>query len=260
MNSHTTFGDAELAAKRLALLADAHAEPTRAFLGQFAPRAVDCALDLGCGSGHSTRLLSEVSGARMTVGVDLSESCIALAEERASAGVRFLRHDVLSVPMAVPKADVIYARFLLTHLPEPAEALRRWSELLVGRGMVLLQETSLLDSEHPTLIRYYQLVEALQSHYGQSLYIGRDLEGFVQGTPFIVEHFGQRLFELPAHVMATLHALNIPAWKTDPVARRNFDPKEIADVEQGLLRIAQRAELCAPVRVGLGELVLRLDG
>lgn len=125
--------------------------------------------------------------------------------------------------------------------------------------MLLLQELSLLESEHPLLTRYYQMVETLQAHYGQSLYVGRALERLAEGTPFITEHAGQRVFELPAHVMATLHALNLPTWKSDPFAQRDFDAKELAEVEQGLLRIAQRAELCAPVRLGLGELVLRSE-
>lgn len=257
MTSHYTFGDSELAARRLDLLAQAYAEPTRAFLTQFAPRPVTRAVDLGCGPGYSTRLLHEVVGARSSVGIDISPHYVELAQAGAPQGTSFVCHDLRKGVPEVPVANVVYSRFLLTHLEDPAGVLGRWARLLEPRGLLLLQETSLLESEHPTLIRYYQLVEALQAHYGQALFVGRDLNRFAQGTPFIVEHFGQRLFELPAHVMATLHALNIPTWKNDPVARRHFDAKELAEVEQGLLRIAQRAELCAPVRLGLGELVLR---
>jgi len=257
MNSRYTFGDSDVAARRLKLLAEAYAEPSRAFLSQFVPAPSELAIDLGCGPGCSTQLLHEVARGASTVGIDNSEHFIEIARAEARDGVRFIVHDVLAGGVPVPRADLAYCRFLLTHLADPAAALRAWSELLMPRGILLLQEVSLLDSEHPTLIRYYQLVEALQAEYEQSLYIGRQLARHAEGTPFIVEHFGQRLFELPAHVMATLHALNLPTWKNDPVARRLFDAKELADVEQGLLRIAQRAELCAPVRLGLGELVLR---
>ena len=258
MNTHYTFGDSDLAARRLKLLADAYAEPSRAFLSQFLPAPVKLAVDLGCGPGYSTRLLHEVARSASTVGIDDSQRYVEIARAEAQDGVRFICHDVLAAAPPVPPADLVYCRFLLTHLADPKAALCTWSELLVPRGMLLLQETSLLDSEHPTLIKYYQLVEALQAEYQQSLYIGRELAGYAEGTPFIVEHFGQRVFELPAHVMATLHALNLPTWKNDPVARKKFEAKELAEVEQGLLRIAQRAELCAPVRLGLGELVLRV--
>jgi trans-aconitate methyltransferase len=245
-----------LAARRLNLLAEAYAEPTRAFLSQFVAHPVRRAIDLGCGPGHTTRLLHDVAKAESTLGIDMSEHYVELARAEAPGGVEYACHNLAEAPAVAP-ADIVYARFLLTHLADVPSALRQWAGLLVPRGMMLIQETSLLDSEHPTLTRYYQLVEALQVQYSQSMYIGRDLEQISASTPFIVEHYGQRLFELPAHVMATLHALNLPTWKNDPVARRSFEPKELADIEQGLLRIAQRAELCAPVRIGLGELVLR---
>lgn len=257
MTSHYTFGDSDLAARRLSLLAEAYSDPSQAFLKQFAAPSVKRAIDLGCGPGYTTRLLHQTVGARSTIGIDSSERYIELARSDAPIGVEFVCHDVLERP-PVPPADLIYVRFLLTHLADPGHALTRFADLLMPRGMLLLQEVSLLDSEHPTLTRYYQLVEALQDQYKQSLYIGREFEGIAQNSPFIVEHHGQRLFELPAHVMATLHALNLPTWKSDPIAVQKFDPKEIADVEQGLLRIAQRAELCAPVKIGLAELVLRV--
>jgi hypothetical protein len=202
--------------------------------------------------------LNETVDAQRCIGIDSSEHYIQLARAAAGAGLEFLCHDVLAEPPQIG-ADLAFARFLLTHLASPEKALTQCAGLLVRRGLLLVQEVSLLDSEHPTLIRYYQLVEAMQADYGQALYVGRDLERIAANAPFIVEHFGQRFFELPAHVMATLHALNLPTWKNDPVAQRHFDAKELAEVEQGLLRIAQRAELCAPVRVGLGELVLRAD-
>lgn len=257
MNSHYTFGDSDAAARRLALLAEAYAEPSRAFLSQFRPNKVGLALDLGCGPGHTTRLLHDVLRPTETIGLDLSERYVELARaSQLPTGLGFLCRDVLS-SWGLPPADLVYARFLLTHLAEPEQALASWLQGVAAGGVLLVQETSLLGSEHPTLTRYYQLVEALQAQHGQSLYVGRDLGRLAEAKGASVEHFAERVFELPAHVMATLHALNLPVWKNDPVARRNFDGRELAEIEQGLLRIAQRAELCAPVRVGLGELVVR---
>jgi hypothetical protein len=56
-----TFGDTSLAARRLALLADVFEPPSRAFLAEFTRVAgdqLDLAVDLGCGPGHSTRLVA----------------------------------------------------------------------------------------------------------------------------------------------------------------------------------------------------------
>jgi trans-aconitate methyltransferase len=259
MNSEYTFGDSDTAARRLELLADAFVEPSRAFLAEQGPSAARLAIDLGCGPGYTTRLLREVLQPRELLGLDRSQRFIEMAIKTAPANnVRFVCCDVLA-EAAVPAADLVYARFLLTHLSRPDEALRSWSRFLAPDGQLLVQETSRLVSEHPTLTKYYQFVEVLQAQHEQSLYIGRELERTAREAGLQVHHFSERTFEVPAHVMATLHALNLPTWKSDPVAKRTFDGRELADVEQGLLRIAQRAELCAPVRVGFGELVARVQ-
>ena len=244
---------------RLSLLAEAYAQPSRAFLSQFVPAPVRRAIDLGCGPGYSTLLVREAAAATSCVGIDSSARCIEAARALAPKEIEFLCHDLLVLP-PLAAAELVFARFALTQLTEPEKALTRWSELLVLRGMLLVQEISLIDTEHPTLNRYHQLTQTLQAHHGRGFELGRNLAGLVKKGPFLVEHYGQRMVELPAHVVATLEALGLSGWKNDSVARQAFDPKEVAEVEQGLLRIAQRAELCAPVRVGIGELVLRGDG
>ncbi len=56
-------------------------------------------------------------------------------------------------------------------------SIRGFASLLApGGGVLLLQETGLLESSHPALARYYELVGRLQSHYGERLYIGVELE------------------------------------------------------------------------------------
>jgi hypothetical protein len=77
------FGDTSLAARCLALLADVFEPPSRAFLERFAgpvssgAEPLDLAVDLGCGPGHSTRLVATMVGARRTLGLDQSGSFVA---------------------------------------------------------------------------------------------------------------------------------------------------------------------------------------
>ena len=54
------FGDSALAARRLGLLADLFEPASRPFLARFADRRLELAVDLGCGTGHTTRLLASV--------------------------------------------------------------------------------------------------------------------------------------------------------------------------------------------------------
>src|SRR3954454_23113302 len=67
------YGDNDLAARRLELVASVFEKPSRRLLNrasQRLARAAGVAVDLGCGPGLSTRLVHDVIGARHTVGLD----------------------------------------------------------------------------------------------------------------------------------------------------------------------------------------------
>ena len=64
------FGDSELAAKRLEAVARVYRQPTREFLVDAVKTTPSLAVDLGCGLGLTTHLLSETLGSRCTVGLD----------------------------------------------------------------------------------------------------------------------------------------------------------------------------------------------
>ena len=79
MASRYTFGDSDLAVRRMDLVAQVFEPTSRALLAAAVPAGVDVALDLGCGPGHTTRLLAAVARPRRTVGVDGSERYLAHA-------------------------------------------------------------------------------------------------------------------------------------------------------------------------------------
>ena len=166
------FGDSEPAARRLGLLADVFEPPSRAFLARFAADPVDLAVDLGCGPGHSTRLVASVLGARRTLGLDQSASFVALAEAAAPPGVAFAVHDVTVVPFPAGPAGRIYGRFLLTHLPDPPATLAAWSTQLAPGGLLLVDEVERIRTDQPALRRYLELAAALLVARGHALEIG----------------------------------------------------------------------------------------
>ena len=151
----------------------------------------------------------------------------------------------------------MFSRFLLTHLRDTGAALRAFRKLVRPGGLLLLQETARLESSHPALARYYELVGQLQAHYGQRLYIGQELESLAASAPFRIAHSTVQHFEHPAPIMAELHLQNLRTWRGDAFARQAFDGSEIERLEQILQSIARGSEHAAPVAIGLGELVLQ---
>lgn len=257
MTDQYTFGDTPTAASRLDLLADAYRAATEAFLTERAPRGPALAVDLGCGPGHTTAMLHEITGAVRTVGLDASERYLRRAAADAPAGVEFCGADVTVAPLPVPPADVVFCRFVLTHLSRPAEALRIWSDATRPGGVVLVQETARLSSPAWQFQRYYELVGAVQRRHGQSLEIGARLAGLVAEAGVESIHQGRRRLVMPAPLMARLHVLNLRTWRDHPAAAALADPGELDALDAWLEAVAVGRLTTPPIDQELGELVLR---
>lgn len=251
-----TFGDDDVAARRLDLLAHVYEPPTRALLARWAPPSVGLAVDLGCGPGHTTRLLHTLTGAARTVGVERSPAYAEVARRQLAdlPTVEVVPHDVTDLPLPVEGADLVFARFLLTHLAAPGRALRGWAAALAPGGRLLAQETARLVSRDPALGRYYELVAELQALHGQALDVGSRLGELAAQEGLAVEHAGLRpVAQRPAE-MAALHVLNLRTWRSDPMAA-GFDADELDALDEALVAVA-RGGPAEPVEQELGELVV----
>lgn len=250
-----TFGDTPDAARRLALLADVYQPATTALLTRWSPPDVEHAIDLGCGPGHSTVLLHRLTRAGRTTGVERSPTYVAAARACAPQAVEYVCADVTG-DFPVLRADVVLARFLLTHLRDPSAAIGRWASLVAPGGRLLLQETARLETSDPVIARYYELVGELQAHHGQALNIGARLVELAQACDLTIEHTATRQLRPPIPAMATLHALNLRTWRSDPYAREAFDVDELDLLEDALADIALGRVAAHVIEQDLAELVL----
>lgn len=98
-------------------------------------------LDVGCGTGSLSLLLAE-AGYQVT-GIDFSPAMIAQAAAKASAATQAItlqRMDAAFPEFPPRQFDVVLCRHLLWALPEPADVLSRWVDLLKPDGRLLLIE------------------------------------------------------------------------------------------------------------------------
>lgn len=257
-SQHYTFGDTDLAAQRLRLLASVF-EPGSAILLRGLPDSSGTlGVDLGCGPGYTTRLVAEQIAVERVVGLEQSPRLLAQATREASdSRVSFIECDISKSPLPVPQADFLYSRFLLTHLADPAQVVRGWADSARPNARLVLEETAFMHGEHPAFPRYYGLVERMQAHYGQRMYIGRDLEALSASEEWLVERSQIATSQLSAAEMARLHFFNLQTWSQDPFAQANYDAGELAQLGRELERIAN-GEVTAPsVSLGMGQVVLR---
>jgi len=253
-----TFGDSPIAADRLALLAATYEPSSARLLRMCAPLAPRRAIDLGCGPGYSTRLLHALIAPAATVGVDSSPEHVARARATAPPGVDYAVHDVTVAPLpGEAPPDLLYCRFLLTHLRDPARVLAGWAAAAAAdRAALIIEETAEMSSPHPAFQLYYRLVADLQRHYGQELAIGRALDAALVGSGWDAQLDVVRPLALPARRMARLHALNLATWRHDPFARATFQAAMLDELADALDGIASGAADAPDVRHALRQLVL----
>lgn len=209
------FGDTELAARRLELLARVYREPLVALVRDAtAGRRPRLAVDFGCGIGRTTHQLADTLECR-ALGLDVSPGFVERARATATPSVRFAVHDVTRVPPPVEGADLLYARYLLTHLPEPEARVRAWLEWLAPGGLLLLEEPEWIETDVPALRRYLGWLAGALRAQGNELYLGPRLAGLDPGPRGRVRLSRVRRHRVDDRDAAALFAMNLPHWSAD---------------------------------------------
>jgi trans-aconitate 2-methyltransferase len=249
------FGDSDLAAYRLSLLAEVFAPCTRAFLRLAAPVDLSQVVDLGCGPGHSTHLLAETLRCDQVVGIDSSENFIAMARQTASETMRFCLHDFTSVPFPVGPSDLLFGRFELTHVREPERLVERWGSQLRQGGVLLIEETEWIETSHPALATYLRIVAAMLEHQENQLYVGPVLDR-AGGWPGLKQRMSQVCrFPVREQDEAGMFSHNIRVWKHRPYVQAHHSPAEIEQLEVELEALASGAAREAVNMWGMRQMV-----
>jgi SAM-dependent methyltransferase len=229
-----TFGDNDRAAERLYWLSRTFDESTLDYVRRAVSRAPSCLIDLGAGPGFLTRALHRALEPVRSVGLEFSERFVAYGQRDLPSGVELRMHDVTSrLPLS---GDLMVARFLLTHLRDPLQALQTWRES--EPLLLLLEELVQMSSELPVLQRYYGLVACVQSAAGQDMQIGTRLSALAEDAGFAVESSVVQRLEIPVATMARLHALNLPTLRLQPVVQARYEPAELDAMQSTLEQLA----------------------
>lgn len=242
-----TFGDDWSAARRLELVASAYEPVSRAFLAEHGTRDAGVAIDLGCGPGFSTRLVGEVCGPSTLIGLDASAQFLEEARTNVPAA-RFETCDVSRPSLPGAPADVVYARLVLAHLPDPPEVAARWTAALTPRGVLLIEDLEAIDAPPGPLRTYDDISADVVRLGGGVMYAGADLA-----------RLGGRCTDVtvPAALAASIYLFNVRRWLADPSPPVPRD--RLVDVEDGLTAIAAD-DGGATVSWIVRQLVLRRDG
>ena len=173
--------------ERLRLLSKVFRSTTHEFFerAKISRRAV--CLDVGCGGGDvSMELATLFAPDGRVVGIDLDEEKLAIARREASelgaANVEFRRLDAGDF-LGDGEYDVVYARFLLSHVGDPEACLRRMRQALKPGGTLLVEDIDFSGHfwypECDAMARYVELFVGAVRKRGGDPYIGRRLPGLL---------------------------------------------------------------------------------
>lgn len=251
-----TFGDSDLAARRLELLGSAFQDTSRNFIAAAAPMEPALAVDLGSGPGHTTVLLRDTLHPALTLAVDFSPAYVEQTTERAGgAGVEAIEADVLNLPERVSDADVIFVRMLLTHLRDPLAAVELWRERLAPDGVLLIEEVESIATEERALARYLDLQREMLAANENLLEIGPGLDQGLRDHPAL-RRSEVTTFSPGAGVAARMFGMNFSTWRTRPEVTEANDPAELDAIAAGLGRVATAPEDAAPITWQMRQIVL----
>jgi 2-polyprenyl-3-methyl-5-hydroxy-6-metoxy-1,4-benzoquinol methylase len=166
--------------RRLDLLAQVMGPTTDALLDRSGIAGGMTCADVGCGTGHVSReLAARVGPSGRVVGIDLDPLKVATAREEAEgAGLRNTEYRVADVKTwSDPGAyDLIYGRFIVSHLPDRQAFVGRLWESLRATGTLILEDIDFSGAfcypPNPAFTRYCELYAEVVSRRGGDANVG----------------------------------------------------------------------------------------
>jgi SAM-dependent methyltransferase len=126
---------------RLAIQSAAMIADSEHMLARIGVQAGWTCLDIGCGPGGITELMSRRAGATgRVVGIDMNEAFLAHARASAAANTEFMRADACDTGLASNSFDLAHMRFMASTSGQPERLLREAIRLVRPGGTVALQE------------------------------------------------------------------------------------------------------------------------
>lgn len=149
-------------------------------------------LEAGCGVGAQTVILAGNNPRAQFTSIDASSASLEAA--RAAVGragfdnVTFQTADIFQLPFAKESFDHVFVCFVLEHLRQPGEALRRLQAVLKPGGSLMVIEgdhgSTFFHPRSEAAWRTIQCLIDVQATMGGNALIGRELFPLVLGAGF----------------------------------------------------------------------------
>jgi ubiquinone/menaquinone biosynthesis C-methylase UbiE len=182
--------------ERLRILARVMRPTTLDLLNRAGMRAGMSCLEVGCGGGDLAFDMARLAGPEgWVLGTDIDQTKLEMARleaaEQQLGNVEFRLADITQDAVE-EKFDLIHARFILTHLRDPADALVRMRDALKPAGMMVVEDIDFQGyfcyPECAALRRYVELYTCTAAKRGCNANIGPSLPSLLADAGFESVH------------------------------------------------------------------------
>ena len=242
LKTRYTFGHSNTAAVRLKLIADFFNRYSSDFItAHTINHKIQTSIDLGCGIGHTTKMLQQASRSIKTYGFDISEDFINQASVNYPE-LQFIIQDVTDKMFPV-HADLLYSRFLLTHLKHIDIIIANWINQLKLAGYLFLDELEDITTNIEVFRKYLEINTNLVKSQGGEMFVGQFLDEKVKNMNVVFRE--SCIIPVEIKMAASWFYPNtISIWKTEQkvLTSTTSDEREKISKELLYLQNGKKAE------------------
>ena len=130
-------------------------------------------LDIACGTGYGSQLLSEQGKAAEVIGVDISYEAVGYAARRhSSRNTRFLAGSATEIPLPEKSVDVVVSFETIEHIPEDSQVISEFARVLRPGGTLVISTPNNWPLEiapfHTNVYDRQSFLTLLETHFSVS--------------------------------------------------------------------------------------------
>jgi SAM-dependent methyltransferase len=141
-------------------------------------------LEVGCGQGIRTQIISQTFPLAKVIGIDRSQELLAQALDKQTNNLSFLEADLYHLPFSDESFDFIYARLVFMHLNNPMDALSSLFRVLKKGGKILIEDADrdcmFFEPAPKSFAPFWKKVQAGQRRLGGDPNVGRKLAPYLK--------------------------------------------------------------------------------
>jgi ubiquinone/menaquinone biosynthesis C-methylase UbiE len=200
-------------------------------------------LEVGAGGGSVARWLAKRVGTTgKVVATDINTRFLQHLNE---TNLEVRQHNILTDPLESDTYDLVHARWVLVHFPEPEKALRRMADALRPGGWLFIEDPDSgpafsLGSTEPTIKFYIDLIRDVMEYLTKQgilhVYFGRNERSFLERLGFLeIGHMGWTRLYRAGEPLAVIGLMSLQYMKPMALAAGIITEEQASHMTDHLL-------------------------